>query len=70
MRGKGIGLKLLKNCLKSAKSFNFNKCYIETIPSLIRAIKLYKSNGFDTLSSPLGSTGHNNCKIWMIKDLK
>ena len=34
-----------------------------------RAIKLYESNGFDTLSSPLGTTGHNNCKIWMIKDL-
>ena len=70
MRGKGIGLDLLENCLKSAKSFNFNKCYLETIPSLIRAIKLYESNGFDTLSSPLGNTGHNNCKIWMTKDLK
>ena len=70
MRGKGIGLELLENCLKSAKSFNFIKCYIETIPSLIRAIKLYESNGFDILSSPLGNTGHNNCKIWMIKDLK
>ena len=69
MRGKGLGYKLLSNCFKSAIYYNFSKCYIETLPMLKDAIKLYKRNGFFSIPSPMGNTGHHNCNLWMLKDL-
>lgn len=69
MRGQGIAPQLLDKCLQAAKSFGFSQCYLETIPSLKAAIKLYKRNGFYEIDRQLGSTGHHSCSIWMIKDL-
>lgn len=69
IRGKGYGKLLFKKCLKAAKDFGFNKCYIETASQLEAAIHIYESFGFKHLSEPLGNTGHYSCGIWMIKDL-
>lgn len=68
-RGLGIGSKMMAQCLQSAKDFGFEKCYLETMPFMLDAQKLYKKAGFEYISSPMGSTGHTSCPIWMLKDL-
>lgn len=69
-RGRGIGSDLMKKCLEFAKTNNFEKCYIETLPYMENARKLYKRNGFETIEKRLGDTGHYNCTVFMVKDLR
>ncbi|MFV8334577.1 GNAT family N-acetyltransferase [Flavobacterium sp. RSP29] len=68
-RGLGIGSQMMAQCLESAKDFGFEKCYLETMPFMLDAQKLYKKVGFEYISSPMGSTGHTSCPIWMLKEL-
>ncbi|MFV8370328.1 GNAT family N-acetyltransferase [Flavobacterium sp. LB2R40] len=68
-RGIGLGSEMMEVCLQSAKSFGFEKCYLETMPFMIDAQKLYKKVGFENISNPMGSTGHTSCPIWMLKEL-
>ncbi|WP_289021104.1 GNAT family N-acetyltransferase [uncultured Salegentibacter sp.] len=68
-RGKGIGAKMMDACLKFGKSQGFKQCYIETLPYMQDARKLYARSGFRSLEKPLGETGHYNCTMWMIKDI-
>ena len=68
-RGKGIGAKMISICLEKAKEFGFEQCYLETMPYMEAAQKLYKKNGFDYIDAPLGNTGHYSCPVWMLKQL-
>lgn len=69
-RGLGIGTQMMNICLATAKTFGFEKCYLETMPFMHAAQKLYKKSGFEYICSPMGSTGHTSCPIWMIKILE
>jgi putative acetyltransferase len=69
VRGLGIGSQMMKICLQAAKDFGFKKCYLETMPFMHDAQKLYKKVGFESICSPMGSTGHVSCPVWMLKDL-
>ena len=69
VRGKGVGAEMMKKCLEFAKEQGFKKCYIETMPYMEQAQKLYRRSGFQSLEGPLGDTGHYNCSVWMIRDL-
>jgi len=68
-RGQGIGSNLLKRCISFARKNNFALCYLETMPYMIDAQKLYKKNGFEYINSPMGDTGHYSCPVWMTKKL-
>jgi putative acetyltransferase len=68
-RGLGIGSQMMKLCLQAAKDFGFEKCYLETMPFMHDAQKLYKKAGFEYVCSPMGSTGHVSCPVWMLKEL-
>ena len=68
-RGLGIGSRMMEKCLQQARSFGFKKCYIETMPFMYAAQKLYKKSGFEYLDAPMGSTGHTSCPVWMLKEL-
>lgn len=68
-RGKGIAKELMQKCLAFAKQVGYDKCYIETLPFMKDAQKLYVKSGFAYIDAPLGSTGHNACDVFMIKDL-
>ena len=68
-RGKGIGHEMILKCIEKAKEFGFEKCYLETLPNMLDAQKLYQKVGFQYLEEPLGSTGHSSCPVWMIKEL-
>ncbi|SFE82298.1 GNAT family N-acetyltransferase [Flavobacterium xueshanense] len=68
-RGIGIGTEMMEVCLQSAKNFGFEKCYLETMPFMLNAQKLYKKTGFENIAAPMGTTGHVSCPVWMLKDL-
>lgn len=69
IRGMGIGQQLMDVCLDKAKKMGFEKCYLETMPYMTDAQKLYKKVGFDYLEKPMGDTGHYSCPVWMLKNL-
>ena len=68
-RGLGVGAQMMETCLNKAKNFGFKQCYLETMPYMIAAQKLYQKSGFEYLDSPMGCTGHSSCPVWMIKQL-
>ncbi len=68
-RGRGMGFEMINKCLDFAKEHGYTKCYLETMPYMKAARKLYKKMGFVDLEEPVGDTGHYACEAWMIKDL-
>jgi len=65
-RGTGMGSKMMDTCLAFAKAEGFERCYLETMPYMEAAQKLYRKSGFNYLDAPMGNTGHNSCPVWMI----
>ena len=68
-RGIGLGSKMMETCLQKAKEFGFEECYLETLPYMEDARKLYRKAGFKDLDAPMGDTGHYSCNLWMLKEL-
>ena len=70
IRGRGIGQRLIEICLDFALESGYEKCYIETMPNMVIAQKLYLKKGFQYINAPLGNTGHSACPVWMIKKIR
>lgn len=68
-RGLGLGGQMMAKCLADAVKFGFARCYLETMPYMEAAQKLYIKSGFTYLNAPMGCTGHSSCPVWMIKEL-
>ena len=68
-RGRGTGRHLMELCIASARELEYRKLYIESMPQFSKAVRIYEKLGFQKLSSPLGSSGHTTCNIWMILEL-
>ncbi len=68
-RGKGLGQKMINHCLAYAKMQSFELCYLETLPYMEAAQKLYLKTGFDYIDGPMGNTGHTSCNVWLTKAL-
>jgi len=68
-RGKGLGGLIIEKCLQTAKELRFTNIYIESMPELEKALKVYEKFGFNYLSAPLGNSGHFGCALWMIRAL-
>jgi N-acetylglutamate synthase and related acetyltransferases len=68
-RGKGTGRELLEKSLKSARQMGFSQIYLESLPELGRAIRLYERAGFRMIDGQMGNSGHFGCNIWMLKNL-
>lgn len=68
-RGLGLGTQMMAKCLEFAKASGYRKCYLETMPNMEAAQKLYQKSGFEYLCHAMGNTGHTSCPVWMIKNL-
>ncbi len=68
-RGKGIGAAMIKLCLTKAREFEYEKCYLETMPYMEAAQKLYLKAGFHHIECAMGDTGHYACPVHMLKTL-
>jgi len=66
-RGKGLGKLIIEKCLKKAQENGFKKVYLETMPELEHAMKVYEKFGFQYLNGPMGNSGHFGCEKWMLK---
>lgn len=65
-RGLGLGKLLIEKVLNFARENGYTKIYIETMPELTQAMKVYEKFGFKYLKGPMGSTGHTGCSVWML----
>ncbi len=68
-RGLGLGKQMMDSCLAFAKENNYSLCYLETLPYMKAAQKLYRKTGFDYIDGPMGNTGHTSCNVWLTKSL-
>lgn len=68
-RGKGIAVQLVEKCTSFARRNNYSHLYLESFPELQKAVKLYQVLGFETITRPLGNSGHFACNVWMVKSL-
>jgi putative acetyltransferase len=57
-RGMGLGRELINMSLSFAKRAGYKKVYLETMPELKQALKVYEKFGFEYLDGPMGNTGH------------
>ncbi|MCK6589684.1 MAG: GNAT family N-acetyltransferase [Polyangiaceae bacterium] len=64
LRGKGMGEKMLRRCLKTAKELGYETCYLETLTGMDAAKHLYKKAGFKPLTKAMGCTGHFSCDAY------
>ncbi|MGG4663192.1 GNAT family N-acetyltransferase [Providencia vermicola] len=69
LRGKGLAKQIVLMSLEFAKTQGYTRCYLETTKELQAAIKLYEKLGFEFIAEALGSTGHSDCEIRMLKVL-
>ena len=69
-RGIGLGKLIIEKCLQTAKDHGFGKVYLESMPELKQAVKVYEKFGFTYLCSPMGNSGHFGCDLHMIKNLE
>jgi putative acetyltransferase len=63
-RGRGVGERLLRQCLSFAREAGYRTCYLETLAGMEQAQKLYRRLGFQPLCAPMGATGHFGCDRW------
>jgi putative acetyltransferase len=68
-RGFGLGRTLIEQCMQTARDLGFEQIYLETLPELNLAVKVYEKFGFEYLCAPLGDTKHFGCGLWMLKKL-
>lgn len=57
----------MRVCLNRAKEYGYEKVYLETMPYMKAAQKLYMASGFEYIEKPMGNTGHYSCPVWMLK---
>jgi putative acetyltransferase len=68
-RGIGAGAAMMDRCLRAAREFGFQQCYLETLRGMDAAKRLYERTGFRRLDAPLGATGHGGCNAFYLLDL-
>jgi putative acetyltransferase len=68
-RGTGLGGKLIETSLAFARQTGYKNVYLETMPELQQALKVYARFGFNYLSAPMGNSGHTGCSLWMVKQI-
>ncbi len=69
-RGHGTGKKLMELCIESAREFGYTRLYLETVPELGDAIRIYEKAGFEHIPRAMGNSGHFFCNVWMLKNLE
>lgn len=68
-RGTGLGRTLIEKCITAAKELGYKKIYLESMPELKQALKVYARFGFEYLKGPMGNSGHTGCSLWMLRSL-
>lgn len=67
VRGIGLGKKLVEKCIDFAKEAGYKNIYLETMPELKQALKMYERFGFEFINHSMGNSGHFGCGLCMLK---
>jgi putative acetyltransferase len=67
-RGHGVGERLLRHCLDTARALGFRRCYLETLTGMDAAQRLYEKVGFQKTCA-MGATGHHGCDRFYVFEL-
>jgi len=68
-RGIGLGKSIIEHCLATARQAGFRNIYLESMPELKQALKIYEKFGFTYLTAPMGNSGHFGCDLHMRLEL-
>jgi putative acetyltransferase len=68
-RGFGVGQRISELCVQFARDMRFTYCYLDTLRSMVAAIRLYEKIVFKHLQKPLDGTIHGGCEVWMLLSL-
>lgn len=68
-RGLGVANRILEAAIEFASKY-YDKCYLETLDNMKRSHAFYCKNGFEKTNNQMGSTGHNSCTCYFIKNLR
>jgi len=68
-RGSGLGRAMIEKSLAFAREAGYKQVYLETMPELKQALKVYAKFGFEYLEGPMGNSGHTGCSLWMLRSL-
>jgi putative acetyltransferase len=68
-RGSGLGRTLIEKSIEFAGEAGYKNIYLESMPELKQALKVYAKLGFEYLKGPMGNSGHTGCSLWMLKSL-
>ena len=68
-RGRGGGELLLRRCLRVARGFGYQICYLETLATMAAARHLYERAGFRPLAQRVGASGNRRCDRWFALEL-
>lgn len=68
-RGLGLGRALLHKCLDFARKEKYSLCYLESLPELKDALRMYERAGFEFIDTRLGDTGYYGCTLFMTMKL-
>lgn len=69
-RGQGLGRALLQACLQAAGQLGYRRVYLETLPQMQAAQRLYRRLGFVQLPTRRGETGHHACGLYFQCELE
>lgn len=68
-RGKGVGSRLFRKALESARCLGYTTAYLETFPKFGEAVGMYRHFGFRDIGRQMGNSGHTAMSIFMTKNL-
>ncbi|MDQ3234170.1 MAG: GNAT family N-acetyltransferase [Pseudobdellovibrionaceae bacterium] len=68
-RGLGFGRALMDQLLPLVKAAGYTRLYLETIPEMKDAIRVYEKYNFKRLDRPLGDTGHHGCQAFYVRSM-
>jgi putative acetyltransferase len=68
-RGTGLGRTLIEKCIARAIELGYKNIYLESMPELKQALKIYAKFGFEYLKGPMGNSGHTGCSLWMLRKI-
>jgi putative acetyltransferase len=68
-RGQGSGVLLLRRCLRAARGFGYQLCYLETLEAMAAARHLYERAGFRPVAQRPSVSGERGCDRWFALEL-
>ncbi|MBC7531136.1 MAG: GNAT family N-acetyltransferase [Oligoflexus sp.] len=68
-RGLGLGSALMRQLLPMVAAAGYRQIYLETMPEMKDAIRLYEKFDFCAINHSMGNTGHHGCQSFFLRSM-